>query len=104
MARVRVSECIHLQRPGGDHVCLSDLARRWLDRTPAPGATVADEALNASPNKPTSVTSAAACGCSSMVEQQPSKLMTRVRFPSPAPALRTATIGVDARSTGLVER
>jgi hypothetical protein len=25
-------------------------------------------------------------GCSSMVEQQPSKLMTRVRFPSPAPA------------------
>ena len=28
------------------------------------------------------------CGCSSMVEQQPSKLMTRVRFPSPAPILR----------------
>ena len=26
------------------------------------------------------------CGCSSMVEQQPSKLMTRVRFPSPASA------------------
>src|SRR5262245_66575575 len=26
-------------------------------------------------------------GCSSMVEQQPSKLMTRVRFPSPAPAI-----------------
>ena len=26
------------------------------------------------------------CGCSSMVEQQPSKLMTRVRFPSPAPS------------------
>ena len=25
------------------------------------------------------------CGCSSMVEQQPSKLNTRVRFPSPAP-------------------
>ena len=24
------------------------------------------------------------CGCSSMVEQQPSKLKTRVRFPSPA--------------------
>ena len=24
------------------------------------------------------------CGCSSMVEQQPSKLNTRVRFPSPA--------------------
>src|ERR1043166_6463317 len=31
--------------------------------------------------------SCAACGCSSMVEQQPSKLMTRVRFTSPAPAL-----------------
>ena len=26
------------------------------------------------------------CGCSSMVELQPSKLVTRVRFPSPAPA------------------
>jgi hypothetical protein len=24
------------------------------------------------------------CGCSSMVERQPSKLHTRVRFPSPA--------------------
>ena len=35
-------------------------------------------------------------GCSSMVEQKPSKLMTRVRFPSPAPtfapsALRSAS-------------
>ena len=28
----------------------------------------------------------AGCGCSSMVEQKPSKLTTRVRFPSPAPA------------------
>jgi hypothetical protein len=27
------------------------------------------------------------CGCSSMVEPQPSKLMVWVRFPSPAPAL-----------------
>ena len=25
------------------------------------------------------------CGCNSMVEFQPSKLVTRVRFPSPAP-------------------
>ncbi len=25
------------------------------------------------------------CGCSSMVEHQPSKLVVRVRFPSPAP-------------------
>jgi hypothetical protein len=30
-------------------------------------------------------------GCSSMVEQQPSKLMTRVRFPSPAPNVPTPT-------------
>ena len=29
-------------------------------------------------------------GCSSMVEQQPSKLMTRVRFPSPAPTFSMA--------------
>ena len=28
------------------------------------------------------------CGCSSMVEQKPSKLMTGVRFPSPAPDIR----------------
>ena len=27
-------------------------------------------------------------GCSSMVEQKPSKLTTRVRFPSPAPIQR----------------
>ena len=27
------------------------------------------------------------CGCSSMVELQPSKLVTRVRFPSPAPEI-----------------
>jgi hypothetical protein len=31
-------------------------------------------------------------GCSSMVEQQPSKLMTRVRFPSPAPAFAAAQL------------
>ena len=41
-------------------------------------------------------------GCSSMVEQQPSKLMTRVRFPSPAP-----TFGLDSwkkeLSTALAE-
>jgi hypothetical protein len=27
------------------------------------------------------------CGCSSMVELQPSKLVTRVRFPPPAPVI-----------------
>jgi hypothetical protein len=33
-------------------------------------------------------------GCSSMVEQKPSKLMTRVRFPSPAPIKsRISSIG-----------
>ena len=30
------------------------------------------------------------CGCSSMVEPQPSKLMVWVRFPSPAPHVRAA--------------
>ena len=32
-------------------------------------------------------------GCSSMVEQQPSKLMTRVRFPSPAPTVGPVASG-----------
>ena len=32
------------------------------------------------------------CGCSSMVEPQPSKLVTWVRFPSPAPAKRFITM------------
>ena len=31
------------------------------------------------------------CGCSSMVEPEPSKLMTRVRFPSPAPRLNRSS-------------
>ena len=43
-------------------------------------------------------------GCSSMVEQQPSKLNTRVRFPSPAPGLRDFCMrdrtGRDGRSDG----
>ena len=30
------------------------------------------------------------CGCSSMVELQPSKLIVWVRFPSPAPRMRAA--------------
>ncbi len=35
-------------------------------------------------------------GCSSMVEQKPSKLMTRVRFPSPAPDLNLRDfVGID---------
>ena len=33
------------------------------------------------------------CGCSSMVELQPSKLVTWVRFPSPAPAQRVLFMG-----------
>ena len=32
------------------------------------------------------------CGCSSMAELQPSKLVTWVRFPSPAPATRSSAI------------
>ena len=35
---------------------------------------------------------AAARGCSSMVEQKPSKLMTRVRFPSPAPTFASLAL------------
>ena len=31
-------------------------------------------------------------GCSSMVEQKPSKLMTRVRFPSPAPTFAPSAL------------
>lgn len=39
---------------------------------------------------------ASSCGCSSMVEQKPSKLMTRVRFPSPAQKkLRRCSSGVE---------
>ena len=43
------------------------------------------------------------CGCSSMAELQPSKLATRVRFPSPAPSAihRTRGFAVVAQ---LVER
>ena len=39
-------------------------------------------------------------GCSSMVEQQPSKLMTRVRFPSPAPIFQwlSHAVGLDPDS------
>src|SRR6185369_521850 len=37
-------------------------------------------------------------GCSSMVEQKPSKLMTRVRFPSPAPEFALFLIIGAARS------
>ena len=39
-------------------------------------------------------------GCSSMAEQKPSKLMTRVRFPSPAPA----NFGRHRNSEGVPER
>jgi hypothetical protein len=38
-------------------------------------------------------------GCSSMVEQQPSKLNTRVRFPSPAPMRIQAAQGLLATSS-----
>ena len=36
------------------------------------------------------------CGCSSMVELKPSKLKTRVRFPSPAPVQQEYSIGLQA--------
>ena len=41
------------------------------------------------------------CGCSSMVEQKPSKLTTRVRFPSPAPGVFVSIVWV-TRFSGLV--
>jgi hypothetical protein len=54
------------------------------------GAHRADEkAKYAWPGKGNgSVSVVATCGCSSMVELQPSKLATWVRFPSPAPSHR----------------
>ena len=33
------------------------------------------------------------CGCSSVVEPQPSKLVARVRFPSPAPICACSSAG-----------
>src|SRR5436309_11504391 len=43
-------------------------------------------------------------GCSSMVEQQPSKLNTRVRFPSPALPLDSITLNLIAAVAQSVER
>ena len=40
------------------------------------------------------------CGCSSMVEQKPSKLTTRVRFPSPAP-FTPAAGGIISKRSGV---
>ena len=37
------------------------------------------------------------CGCSSMVELKPSKLKTRVRFPSPAPRCGLAVVSIVSR-------
>ena len=47
------------------------------------------------------------CGCSSMVEHQPSKLDTWVRFPSPAFVVQTALLRVSSsvgQSNGLLSR
>ena len=48
------------------------------------------------------------CGCSSMVERQPSKLYTRVRFPSPAPPppprLRRFALRLEVASRSLNHR
>ena len=41
------------------------------------------------------------CGRSSMVEPQPSKLVMRVRFPSPAPALKVTSIGSKTSAASL---
>ncbi len=67
--------------------CKSALLRvRWFESSPLHqtqgksfliGRTAVKKALVVAVGHP--------CGCSSMVELKPSKLMTRVRFPSPAP-------------------
>ncbi len=40
-------------------------------------------------------------GCGTMVAPQPSKLMTRVRFPPPAPLVHTWTYGNGPGSSGV---
>ena len=40
------------------------------------------------------------CGCSSVVEPQPSKLVARVRFPSPAPEYYLASLAQLDRASG----
>jgi hypothetical protein len=64
-------------------VTLGECPERQRGRTVNP---LADAFVGSSPTSPTTARRAAR-GCSSMVEQQPSKLMTRVRFPSPAPLI-----------------
>ena len=52
------------------------------------------------------VSATTSCGCSSMVESQPSKLVAWVRFPSPAPSAKLTAIGCRLcrwNDTGTVE-
>src|SRR5688500_1187927 len=54
--------------------------------------------VGSSPTSPTILGKTNEGGCSSMVEQQPSKLMTRVRFPSPAPVFAAQQRRLSRRS------
>jgi hypothetical protein len=74
-------------------------SRRWPTRTtsarPRCGPSGPRPRPAAGPERPGRVIGSARrrppCGCSSMAELEPSKLVTRVRFPSPAPAFAEAT-------------
>jgi hypothetical protein len=57
----------------------------WQSSAPTSGAAMTKCMISGLANLPPCRYLSSICGCSSMVEQQPSKLNTRVRFPSPAP-------------------
>ncbi len=72
-----ISERLTLRRSDGG-------VPEWLKGTDC--KSVDSVYVGSNPTPSTISTERCACGCSSMVEQQPSKLNTRVRFPSPAPS------------------
>ena len=60
-------------------ICVSGCGSAWLERL-----VWDQEAAGSNPVTPMNFIFSFVCGCSSMVEHQPSKLDTWVRFPSPA--------------------